>query len=263
MSLQRSRAIEVSPTSAIGVRDGELPPHTGLRAPVARRERLFFSGFAITLMLTVFAGFARTYYLNGSFTAPFPLTPLLRLHGIAFTAWMVLLVAQTSLVAAHRTDLHRRLGVVGAGLAVLLMVLGPLVAITRTANGLIADHGVPRLVFLAVPLVGMAVFGGLFGAALYWRRCSPIHKRLVLIATLELVTAAVSRLPMISAAGPLAFFGVTDLFLLGLAAYDFATFKRLHPATLCGGLFFVASQPLRLMIGGTSPWLMFAAWLAS
>jgi hypothetical protein len=239
----------------------ETQPRVRNAPAVARRERRFFSGMAIALAFTVFAGFARTYYLNGTFGAPFAFNTLLRWHGAAYTGWMLLLVTQTSLVAANRTAVHRRLGVFGAALAVLLVVLGPLVAITRTAHGLMADRGVPPLVFLSVPLIGMVAFAALMAAALYYRRNSAVHKRLMVIATLELVTAAVSRLPGFASLGPVGFFGATDLFLMALVAYDVVTLKRLHPATLWGGLFFMVSQPLRLVIGGSGPWLEFAGWL--
>jgi hypothetical protein len=229
----------------------------------ARRERLFFGGMAAVFALTVFAGFSRTYYLNGAFDAPFALTPLLHFHGIAFTAWMLLLVTQTSLIASGRAQLHRRLGIAGVALAAALVWLGIQVAITRTSDGTIKDLGPPPLVFLAVPVIGMFVFGALIAAAVYWRRNSAVHKRLMLIATLELVTAAVARLPVISTLGPVAFFGATDLFLLAMVAYDLTVLKRVHPATMWGGLFFVISQPLRLLIGASAPWGEFAAWLTS
>jgi hypothetical protein len=228
-----------------------------------RHERRFFGGMAVVLALTVLAGFSRTYYFNDFVAAPFELSPLLKLHGAAYTAWMVLLVTQTTLIATHRVNLHRRLGVAGAALAVLMVVLGTMVAVSRTANGLMLDRGVPRLVFLAVPLVGMIVFPCLLGAALWLRRRSAAHKRLVLIATLELVTAGVSRLPVVETWGPLGFFGVIDLFVIALVVYDLVALKRVHPATLWGGLFFVASQPLRLMIGGSATWLAVATWLTS
>jgi hypothetical protein len=230
----------------------------------SRRERLFFGGMAIACTLTVLAGFSRSYYFNAWVESPFELTPLLHWHGAVFTAWMLLLVTQTSLVAANRRDLHRRLGMVGVALGLAMIVLGPVVAVTRTASGHIADLGPPPLVFLAVPLVGMVVFAALFAAALYFRRHDlAAHKRLMLLATLELVTASVSRLPLVDQWGPLGFFGVTNLFVIAIVAYDLMSRKRLHAATLWGGLFLVASQPLRLMIGGSAVWIAFAEWLTS
>jgi hypothetical protein len=229
-----------------------------------RHERWFFGGTAVALTVTVFAGFAPTYYLNALTERPFALTPLLHLHGAAFTAWMFLLIAQTSLIAAGARRLHMRLGLFGAILAAIMTVVGPIVAVERTATGQIADLGAPPLVFLAVPVVGMVVFAALVTAALYYRRRSPAaHKRLMLLATLELVTAGVSRLPVVAEWGPLGFFAVTDLFILAIVAYDIVAFRRPHAATLWGGAFFIASQPLRLAIGGSPLWLSFAGWLTS
>jgi len=229
----------------------------------AFRDRCFFTGLAIVLSFTVFAGFSRTYYFNDLVAAPFSLTPALHWHGAVFSAWMLLLIAQTALIATGRRDLHRRLGVVGAFLAFAMVGLGIYVAVSRTASGVMVDRGVPALLFLAVPVVGMVVFAALIGAAIYFRRQPAFHKRLMMLATLELVTAAVSRLPLVESWGPPGFFGVTDLFILAIALYDWLTLGRVNKATLWGGLFLVASQPARLLIGGTSVWLNFAAWLTN
>jgi hypothetical protein len=59
---------------------------------------------------------------------------------------------------------------------------------------------------------------------------------------------------------PLIFFGFADLFIVALAAWDFRSRGRLHPATVWGGLVLIASQPLRLTVMGTPAWLAFAAW---
>src|SRR4030095_10394307 len=88
-----------------------------------RREHLFYVGLTSLIVCTVFAGFAPTYFLKSYFGSP-PLSPLLHLHGLVFTSWIVLLVAQTTLVAANRTDIHRRLGILGAVIAVLIVVVG-------------------------------------------------------------------------------------------------------------------------------------------
>ena len=248
-----------SPADRLGTAHTRTPQS----ANTARSERLFFGGMALAFALTVLAGFSRSYYFNGFVTAPFALTPLLHWHGAVYTAWILLLVTQTLLVAGRRVDLHRRLGVAGAALAVVMIALGVGVAITRTASGAIADAGVPPLVFLAVPLLGMVVFGGFVAAALLQRRNPAAHKRLMLLATLELVTAAVSRLPLVEDWGPVGFFGVTDLFVVAIVIYDLATLGRVHSATLWGGVLFVLSQPLRLVIGGTSTWVAVASWLTA
>ena len=255
----------MQPTSPLSTAsDFTLAASTPSRAELfARRERIFFGAVAIVLTVTVLAGFSRTYYFNGLAPSPFPLSPLLHWHGAVYSAWLVLLVTQTSLIAKGRVSWHRRLGLVGCGLAASMVVLGVAVAVTRTASGVTVDRGIPPLVFLAVPLIGMLVFATLFGAAVLLRRNTAAHKRLMLLATLEIVTAAVARLPLVEDWGPIGFFGVIDVFLIAIIAYDIATLKRVHAATAWGGLFFVLSQPLRLAIGGSTPWLSLATWLTT
>ncbi len=250
-----------------------LPRNTPVAAPknsAKRAERLFFGGIAVALAVVVFAGFSPTYYLRGAFGSP-ELTPSLLLHGFAFSTWMILLIVQTSLVAANKTAIHRRLGVGGAALGALMMVLGAYVAISRTRAGLtVAPPGMTPVQLLALPMATIVAFPVLFGGALAFRKRTDIHKRLVLLATLELVTAAVGRLPGIftplggvGPLGPLGLFGATDLFIVAIAAYDVRTLGRIHPATLWGGLFLIASQAGRLLMTQTQAWESFASWLTS
>ena len=93
------------------------------------------------------------------------------------------------------------------------------------------------------------------------KRRPDYHKRLMLLATIELLTAAVARISFVAPYGPAGFFGVTDLFVLALFAFDYATLRKIHPATLWGGLFLIASQPLRLAVTATSAWTSFAGWV--
>lgn len=228
-----------------------------------RRERLFYTGTVVVFVLLVFAGFARSYYLKPYFGTPPALTPLLHLHGLVFTSWLALLLAQTLLVAANRTRVHRRLGVAGGALAVLMVVVGTLTAVVR-AKVFEVPPGTPSpLVFLTIPLGDMLVFGLLVGAGFYYRRRPDVHKRLMLLATIAILPAAVARLPLdfILQGGPLAFFGIPDLFILVVLVYDLFTRGRPHRATVLGGLLLVVSHVLRVPVGNTQTWLSFATWL--
>jgi hypothetical protein len=225
------------------------------------RDRWFYSGMALAIAVTVFAGFAPTYYLRPYFH-PQPLRPLLHLHGLIFTAWVLLLLMQTSLVAARRTDVHRRLGLAAMALVPLMLLVGATTAVVRAKEGFTPPGGPPPQVFLVIPLFDMVIFGVLAGAALALRRRSDTHKRLMLLATIGLLAAPIARLPFaLLRAGPPAFFGLTDLFVLACVAYDLATRRRVQPATAWGAGLIVASQPFRLWLGGTSAWLGFAGWL--
>jgi hypothetical protein len=227
-----------------------------------RRERLFYTGMAVAFLLIVFAGFARTYYLRPYFVTGV-LTPLLHLHGLVFTSWLVLLLAQTVLVAAKRTGVHRRLGWAGAVLAPLMILVGTTTAVVRAKLVEVPPGSPSPLAFLTIPLGDMLVFALLVGAGFYYRRRSDVHKRLMLLATIAILPAAAARLPFdfIQQVGPLAFFGLPDLFVLVILLYDLLTRGRPHRATVWGGLLLIVSHPLRLVVGNTQAWLSFATWL--
>jgi hypothetical protein len=216
----------------------------------------------VFIPLIVLAGFARSYYLKGFFGTPALPSLLVQLHGLVMTSWVVLFVTQVSLVATGRTRIHQRLGVFGAILAALIVIVGVLTAIAGAARG--ATPGPPALQFLVVPLVDMLVFATLVGTALYLRRRRlDIHKRLMLLAAVNLLAPAIARIPLhfIETGGALAFFGLTDVCLLACVAFDTVKNRRLHPVFLWGTLLIIASQPLRLMLAGTDVWMRFATTL--
>lgn len=225
----------------------------------AQRDRVFFSTMAVLAALTVLVGFSRTYFLRGYFGSP-AVSPLLHVHGLLFTAWVGLFVVQTLLVAARRVSLHRRLGVAGAMVAALMLPLGLIAARDAVHRGS-APLGIPPLAFSIIPFGDVIVFASLVAAALWFRRRPGTHKRLMLLATVALLAAPIARIPAIQAAGPLAFFGLADLFIVACAIYDWRTLGRIQPATLWGGLTIILSQPLRLALASTPLWLTVAAAL--
>jgi hypothetical protein len=224
-------------------------------------DHRFFTGMALAAALTVFIGFARTYYLRSVFDGPAVPTPLVHLHGVVFTAWILVFVAQTSLVAAGRTDLHRRLGLIAAGLVVVLLAVGWLTAIEAARRGVTPPGGPPPLAFLSVPIGTLLSFAVLVVAGLMNRRHSEIHKRLMLLATIALLTPAIARFRFFIPGGPLLAIGGTITFVLVCLVWDRAAHGRIHPAFLWGGLFLIVSLPARFAIGQTAAWGAVAQWL--
>src|SRR5208282_3675736 len=105
-----------------------------LKTEKARREDIFFCTMALVILGTVLLGFAQSYYLAGVFHAHLP-NLLVHIHAAAFSAWILLFIAQTLLISGKRLDLHRRIGILGAGLAASMVVLGFLVATDSLSRG--------------------------------------------------------------------------------------------------------------------------------
>lgn len=242
-----------------------LAPRSPARVAGAH-DRLFYGAMAVALGVTVFAGFASTYYLRFFADGPRatlsggPFTALVHVHGALFTAWVLLFIVQTALVASRRVAVHRRLGVAGAVLAAAMVAAGTFTAIATAARGG-APTGVDPLAFLIIPIFDMVLFATFVSAALALRRDKEAHKRLMLLAYVSIVVAAVARLPGVLPLGPLAFFGLTFLFVVVAAIYDFLSRRHVHKVYVWGGALILVSVPLRLAISGTGAWREFAQLL--
>jgi hypothetical protein len=228
-------------------------PRSTAQKPGAQYDNYFFSGMAFLILITVFVGFARTYFLAGVFRAPLP-NLLIHIHGVAFSSWILLLITQTLLVSAGRVDVHRCLGLFGFGLACLMVILGVLAASNSLARGFAPPgSGFDPRTFYAIPIGGMIIFATLIFFA-YRARFNPAaHKRLIMIATIALLDAPTGRPPFtVITARP--FFDSTFifLFLLLLIAYDLWSTGKVHRATAWAAAFVVVVGQLRVPIGSTT-----------
>jgi hypothetical protein len=214
-------------------------------------------------IVTVLAGFGETYYFQPITGAP-RLPLLIHLHGLVFSAWMALLLAQTILVAAGRVDVHRRFGAAGGVLALGMVILGTFVAVARARDGRgfrEIFREVDVAVSLAFALGDLVVFSCFVAAGLYWRRTREVHRRLMLLATIGgILPAALARLPYVGARPPL-IFAVFLLFLSAGPMYDLWTRRRVHPVHLWGGVLTALSVPLRIVVGESDAWRSAVGWL--
>lgn len=233
---------------------------------VGAYDRVFYSGMAVAMGLTVFAGFAPSYYLRFLGGEPAvtisgaPISGLVHLHAALFSSWVLLFIVQTALVATRRVAVHRRLGVAIAVIAAGMVIVGTRLAIESAARGA-SVPGVDALAFLAIPIFDMILFAIFVTTALVRRRDREAHKRLMLLAYVSIIVAAMARIPGVLTLGPPGFFGLAFVFVILGGIYDFLTRGRLHKVYLWGGALFLLSVPLRLLISNTGAWRSFAELL--
>lgn len=209
---------------------------------------------SVLMASIVFIGFSRTYFLASYFHAKPLAAPIVHVHAAAFTAWILLLVTQTSLAASGRSDLHRRLGIAGLVLAPIVFVLGAIVA-TEMLRRLSAAPGVDSSVIYAVALseiIGFAV-PTLFAFRL--RKRSAYHKRLIIIGTVAMMTAGFGRWPIhFLLHKPLPAMLCTFSLLGLLVVYDLFSLRKVHRATALGGSWVVCTGLGAIVISTTTAW---------
>lgn len=230
-----------------------------------RNDRLFYTGMGVFVALVTFWGFYRSYYLNRWFETPAgmrELNAMLHVHGAIFTAWVALGIVQPALIAARSTRLHRKLGFAGAAVAAAMVLAGLLAGIQAMRGGGFIGLGDPRA-FFAIPFFALATFAVVVFLAVRWRNRAETHKRMMLLASTQVIEAAVARVPVeaVAAGAPFSFFIGADLIIVAGIVYDLVSRGRVHKVWIAGGLAVVASQVLRLMIANTGPWMAFAEWM--
>lgn len=223
----------------------------------------FFVVMPILLLCIVLIGFARTFFLRPLFDVP-PIPARLYLHGALQAAWFCLLIAQATLVAKGRVQLHRRLGIGGGILAAAIAVV-TFYTLFRfparlSAGELSTDVTFDPAIVLWTDYAELGVYTAFVSVALWFRRRAGVHKRLMLLASMALVVPALSR--MIAPLAPTLLSWLTAHHLpplvpviivalpLTLVVHDVASMRRLHPATL-------SAVPLMILV------LMGAAGIAS
>jgi hypothetical protein len=117
-----------------------------------------------------------------------------------------------------------------------------------------------------VPLGIVFLYAVFTALAFSLRRDVQAHKRYMLLASIVMIEAAVTRWPFAFMSGdsPVPFLDmsgfVTDLFLLPMIAWDLRSRGWLHVVTLWGGLGMIGFHALRMPLGSTAAWQAFAAW---
>jgi hypothetical protein len=154
--------------------------------------KYFYLCMSLVLAALVLVGFSRTVNAN-LFHANPPRPLLLWIHGTAFSTWILFFIVQSSLVRARKVSVHRFLGWFGAALATAMVPLGVTIAVVMARFDTLALHQKGADAFLSIPFVDMIIFGSCMAMAIYWRKKPEYHRRLVFIASCQLMDAAIGR----------------------------------------------------------------------
>jgi hypothetical protein len=236
-----------------------------IAAPVRRpvnKDRVFFPSMCLLILVTVWLGFSKTYYAAGMVRAHLP-SPIIHVHAVIFSLWLLTLVVQTGLIGAKKVHLHRKLGLWGFFLAACMVVVGLMAGTNALRRGMSPPgSGLDPKVFYIVPVSGILVFAALVGWAYIARRRPVEHKRLIIFASLVILDAAIGRFPnTITPMGPITQNLILIGMLLPMIVYDLATLKRVNRVTIVSSLLIVLVLFLRIPLGMTSLWLKFATFM--
>jgi hypothetical protein len=251
----------------------EASPRVGVRS----NARYFYFYMALAGAAVAFLGFAPTYWAPVA-AGKFKANLIVHIHGLLFFSWTLYFVFQTWLAASGRIARHRAVGLIGVSFATAMTIFGTLVAInfmkTAASHGA-ADGGIALAI---VPLTGIAFFAIVFTCAIVAVRRPEIHKRLMLLAAISLLDAAVARWFLTFLAPPPGPAGVSTVSAVGLPPvsvtvepalvaylllvvamiFDWRTRGRPHTVYVVGGAVLVLIKVLNVPLSATQAWHSFA-----
>jgi hypothetical protein len=229
------------------------------RPTKTRTDDTYFVGISIAMLAMVVAGFSRSYFFKGLFLAPLHST-LLHFHGAVFSAWINLFVAQTLLVARRNLPLHRKLGYAGAVLAGVMVILGITATLISVHEGRTPSIFTPPM-FLALNIGGVLIFAGFVAGGVILRNNRPVHKRLMLLATLNLLPPATTRLFVFILHKPALNAPTLFAFTLSLIVFDIITRRKPYAVSVIGGLIVLSVFPMANALGHLAFMQHFAAYV--
>jgi len=230
-------------------------------------DRWIFVMMAAWFIAIVLAGFIpdslmKIEMVRAGLRPPFPL--ILHVHAVVMGAFMLILLAQTTLMATGRKDYHMQLGLVGYALAALLVVVGFILVPTmyhqvwqgaqaappeaREQAQALLDN-VENILLLQIR-IGL-LFPLFLAIAFKARgRNAGMHKRMMFLGTAMALPAGIDRIPWLShtmPGSPLS----ADLYTLAAIApmflWDVARNRSVHPAYL---VWFAVNLPFSLVLNG-------------
>ena len=201
-------------------------------------DRWIYVAMAVFLIAVTLTGFIpdsvmKIGMVEAGKRPPFPF--VLHLHAIAMGSWLLLLLAQTSLMATGRRAGHKQLGMIAMVLAPAVVLIGIVLAPTMYRETWHAVHAMPggpsaeglmdvavrgNIALLQIQ-IGL-VFATVVALALRARKTDmATHKRLMVLAPIVAMPAAVDRISWLPSTFPVSPWA-PEIYILLLALPLFA-----------------------------------------
>lgn len=232
---------------------------------VRTRSRFYLLMVSMIALLAII-GFTRRYFFplaGGDFHAP----ALLHLHGIVTFFWLALLILQSILVFTGRMSWHRSMGMAGISVATILLYTALQVAILLLSRELSEGGPSPRE-FNATLLSLVLMASILFACAIAMVKRPDVHKRLMLLTAIVILTPALARIIQIIAPslGRLErndYAGLaSDLLILIPIVHDIRVRGRPHDAYIVSLLGIIAIQLATITFRDSYAWYCATEWIA-
>lgn len=213
-------------------------------------DRWIFVGMAAWFIVVVLTGFVpdsviKVEMVKAGARPPFPL--VLHFHAVLMGSFLLLLLAQTVMVATGRCALHKQVGIAAFVLVPALVVVGMILAPTIYYQVWGAVHfGPPQVRTALAPVLPRLenilllqisaglLFATFIGIALSARKThSGMHKRMMILATAVPIEASIARmtwLPTSMPASPWAMHLYVLLLVAPMFIWDVVRNRRVHEA---------------------------------
>jgi uncharacterized membrane protein YozB (DUF420 family) len=244
---------------------GESSPQLATAATLTEArgaDARFYLTMALISATIIFLGFSPSFYLRSVIHVPLPPLSLLTVtHGIVFTAWIATFVTQAALIATGKPSVHRRLGVVAGILFGAAVTLGFWTAITAGRLGHHPPGSPAPLAFMALPLFAIVAALLLVAGALWNRRNSAWHKRLMLASVFMMTGPGTGRIAIplgLAPYGSQIAIVAAELLLVSSMIYDYRSHKRIHRAYWVAAAVFVTFHVAVTWAFDSPSWLALA-----
>lgn len=225
----------------------------------------FYKLITAGLAIFVIVAFSRTYYLRFLTALP-PLTWLMFFHGLVFTIWVLLFAAQARLIAAHRVDLHRKLGIFSAIFALLVVGVGIATVFPSALGDRVRPWGLTPPQNSILGFTSLTLFSTFIALGVAFRKRASLHKRFMVMAMIGALTPAASRFCTLLGLREQAPW-LIPIILASAVAWcliaDWRRYRLVHPVYAVGGTLVVASWPIRILIGRSEWYQPVAEWVLS